>query len=296
VAADLPALASGLTHRDGPNYLSTIRTYRPFVMRSATETELPPKRPEDSDLSAVKTLRKALTILDAFASAERSLTVAEVALMTGVTRPTAHRLVQTLVSEGYLSQDPRDGRISPGFSVLQLAGRLLDTNRLRLEALPHLEALARTSGERSNLGILHRGQLLFLAGVEKPTLPTIYSRFGKTAPAYCVSLGKAILAELPDGKLNDYLAGQPLLRRTPNTITEPAALRKELARTKRQGYAVDNEEYMAGVFCIAAPILVDGGPAGAIGITGRSLETLMEHLDAIRHTAEVISHVLSRGA
>jgi DNA-binding IclR family transcriptional regulator len=265
-------------------------------MRSAAESEHALKRPEDADLSAVKTLRKALTILDAFAAAERPLTVAEVAIMTGITRPTAHRLVQTLVAEGFLSQDPRDGRISPGYSVLQLAGRLLDSNRLRLEALPHLENLAKSCGERSNLGILHRGQLLFLAGVEKPSLPTIYSRFGKTAPAYCVSLGKAILSELPPALLDAYLAGQQLLRRTPNTITQESALRKELAKVKRQGFAVDREEYLTGTFCVAATILVDGDPAGAIGISGRSLDALMAHVEAVRHTAEVISHVLSQGA
>jgi DNA-binding IclR family transcriptional regulator len=131
--------------------------------------------------------------------------------------------------------------------------------------------------------------------VEKPSLPTIYSRFGKTAPAYCVSLGKAILAELPEARLNAYLAEQPLLRRTPNTITQESALRRELARIKRQGYAVDREEYMTGTFCVAATIVVDGSPAGAIGITGRSLDGLTEHVDAIRHTAEVISHVLGSG-
>jgi len=173
-------------------------------MQSAADTVVPLRRPEDSDLSAVKTLRKALTILSAFAGAERPLTVAEVAIITGITRPTVHRLVQTLVAEGFLSQNPDDSRLSPGFSVLQLAGRLLDTNQLRLESLPHLEELARTSGERSNLGILHRGEVLFLAGVEKPSLPTIYSRFGKTAPAYCVSLGKAILAQLPRADLDIY--------------------------------------------------------------------------------------------
>ena len=264
-------------------------------MSTATDAEFPPRRPDDADLSAVKTLRKALTILDAFAVSERPLTVAEVALMTGITRPTAHRLVQTLIAEGYLSQNMRDGRISPGYSVLQLAGRLLDSDRLRLEAMPHLESLARTSGERTNLGILHRDQLLFLGGVEKPSLPTIYSRFGKTAPAYCVSLGKAILAELTEARVSAYLAAQPLLRRTPNTITQKGALRKELSKIKRQGYAVDREEYAAGTFCVAAAIVVDGVAAGAVGLTGRSLEALMQQLEAVRHTAEVISHVLSRG-
>jgi DNA-binding IclR family transcriptional regulator len=264
-------------------------------MQSAADTVVPLRRPEDSDLSAVKTLRKALTILVAFAGSERPLTVAEVAIITGITRPTAHRLVQTLVAEGFLAQNAVDSRLSPGFSVLQLAGRLLDSNQLRLEALPHLEELARTSGERSNLGILHRGELLFLAGVEKPSLPTIYSRFGKTAPAYCVSLGKAILAELSRAELDAYLADRPLLRRTPNTITRQGVFRRELTNIKRQGYAVDREEYMTGIFCVAAPIVVDGSPTGAIGLTGRSLDGLMQHVDKVRHTAEVISHVLSRG-
>ena len=71
--------------------------------------------------------------------------MAEVAIITGITRPTAHRLVQTLVAEGFLSQNSGDGRLSPGFSVLQLAGRLLDSNRLRLEALPHLESSHRAA-------------------------------------------------------------------------------------------------------------------------------------------------------
>jgi DNA-binding IclR family transcriptional regulator len=265
-------------------------------MRATSEAELPERKAEDSDVSAVKTLRKALSILDAFAAAERPLTVAEVAILTGVTRPTAHRLVQTLVAEGYLTQDARHGRVSPGYSVLQLAGRLLDSDQLRIEALPYLESLARTSGERANLGILHRNQLLYLAGVEKPSLPMIYSRFGKTAPAYCASLGKAILAQFPEERLAAYLADQPLLRRTPATITQESALRRELAKTKDQGFAVDAEEHTAGVFCIAAAILVDGSPAGAIGVTGRALDPLMEHVGSVRHAAEVISHVLSRGA
>ena len=68
-----------------------------------------------------------------------------------------------------------------------------------------------------------------------------------------------------------------------------------MGRIKRQGYAIDREEYVTGTFCVAAAILVDGSPAGAIGITGRSLEGLTEHVGAIRHTAEVISHVLSHG-
>jgi IclR family acetate operon transcriptional repressor len=264
-------------------------------MSALPETPTPARRSGENDASAVKTLRKALAILDAFAAAEIPLTVAEVAIRAGVTRPTAHRLVQTMIADGYLTQNPRDGRISPGYSVLQLAGGLLDTNQMRIEALPHLEALAREIGERANLGILHRNQLLYLAGVEKPSLPTIYSRFGKTAPAYCASLGKAILANLPESELKVYFAQVPLVRRTKNTITDEAVLRKELAEVRRKGFAIDREEHIPGLFCVASAILLDGAPIGAIGVTGRALEPLTQQVETIQHTAEVISHVLSRG-
>ena len=264
-------------------------------MSAVPDTEIPSRRAEDADNSAVKTLRKALAILDAFAAAEIPLTVAEVAIRAGVTRPTAHRLVQTLIADGYLTQNPRDGRISPGYSVLRLAGSLLDTNQMRIESLPHLETLARQIGERANLGILHRNQLLYLAGVEKPSLPTIYSRFGKTAPAYCASLGKAILSHLPEAELRAYFEQVPLVRRTGNTITDETVLRKELAEAKRKGFALDHEEHIPGFFCVASAILLDGAPIGAIGVTARALPPLIDQVETIQHTAEVISHILSRG-
>jgi DNA-binding IclR family transcriptional regulator len=254
------------------------------------------RKSEDADLSAVKTLQKALSILDAFAAAERPLTVAEAAVRADVTRPTAYRLIQTLVAEGYLSQDPGDGRIVPGYSVLQLAASLLDTSMIRLESLPHLENLARVTGERVSLGILHRHKMLYHAGVEKPSLPTIYSRFGRTSPAYCSAIGKSILAYLPEPQLRAYLQQQPLVRYTETTITDEAALRAELAEVRRRGFAVDREEHSIGLACVGSPVLIHGRPVAAVAVTGRSFEPLLTHSGIVQHTAEVISHVLSRGA
>lgn len=265
-------------------------------MNTAIGKDAATRRAEEKDTSAVKTLHKALVILDSFAAAEMPLTVAEVAIKAGVTRPTAHRLVHTLIADGYLTQNPRDGRISPGYSVLRLASSLLDTNQMRLEALPHLDSLAHELGERANLGIIHRNELLYLAGVEKPSLPTIYSRFGKTAPAYCSSLGKAILAHLPESELNAYFAAVPLACRTRNTLTDETRLRAEFDEIRRMGYAVDREEHIPGHFCIASTIFLDGAPIGAIGVTTRALDPLIARVDLVQHAAEVISHVLSRGS
>ena len=137
--------------------------------------------------------------------------------------------------------------------------------------------------------------MLYLAGVEKPSLPTIYSRFGKTAPAYCSAIGKAILAHLSEMELRAYLSDKPLIRRTATTITDEAVLRAELAEICRSGFAVDNEEHAPKLFCVGSPILVHGRPVAAIAVIGRAMEQVLTHTDTVRHTAEVISHVMSRG-
>jgi DNA-binding IclR family transcriptional regulator len=247
----------------------------------------------EDERGLVKSLQKALAVLEAVGKADIPPRIAEVAVAVGISRPTAYRIVQTLIAEGHLVQDPYSGRLGIGYSVLQLSARLLDSNRLRLESLPHLQRLADLAGERTNLGILHRNQVLYLAGVEKPSLPTIYSRFGKTAPAHCCSLGKAILAYLPSPELQRLIAAEPLRAHTPNSITSVPRLLEELDQTRKRGYAVDREEHVLNSNCIAAPIFDGHNRAvGAIGISSRNYEPLIEHVPVLRHTADMISHVL----
>lgn len=252
---------------------------------------LAPDGSED-DRGLVKSLRKALAVLEVVATAELSPRIAEVASAAGISRPTVYRLVQTLIAEGYLTQDAQSGGLAPGFSLLMLSAGLLDRNRMRLEALPHLQSLANLTGERTNLGILHRHKVLYLAGVEKPSLPTIYSRFGKTAPAHCCSLGKAILAHLPEQEVHGLLAAEPLRAQTPNSITSMPRFLEELEATRRRGYAIDSAEHMANSCCVAATIFSHDRAVGAIGISARKLEPLLGQIPVLRHTAELISHVL----
>ena len=254
---------------------------------------LMPAAAGDDGRNAVKSLRKAMTVLNVVAAADRPLTIAEIAVRAGIARPTAYRFVQTLVAEGYLAQSPVDSRCSIGLGVLPLAGSVLDRNRVRIEALPHLNALAQQTGERANLGILYRDRLLYIAGVEKPALPMIYSRFGKTVSAQCCSLGKAILAYWPEPEVRALIGRQPLKAYTPNSITDAAAFMVELAETRARGYAVDCAELVAGSYCLAVVILdARNQPVGAIGLSGRALEPLVAHATLVRQTAELISHLL----
>lgn len=249
--------------------------------------------PEDPRLPGVKTLGKALTLLDVVAASDHPPTISELALKAGLTRPTAHRLVQTLVAAGFLQQDLLDNRLTIGFAVLPLASSLLDRNRLRLEALPHLQALAHKMNERVNLGILNRNRVLILAGGEKPSLPTIYSRFGRSVPVHCCALGKAMLAFLPTEDVQAIVKAQPLTARTPKTITTVSALLKDLEAVRARGYSIENGENSPTSCCVGVPILDDHDrPIAAISVSARSLDALIRNISEALRTAELISHIV----
>jgi DNA-binding IclR family transcriptional regulator len=253
-----------------------------------------PKTVANSDDPALgKSLQKGLAIMEAVSRADAPPRIAELAVGLGISRPTVHRVVQTLIAQGYLTQDPTSGRLSVGLSVVLLSASVLNRNRLRLEALPHLQSLATLTGERANLGVLYRNRVLYLAGVEKPTLPMIYTYFGKSAPAHCSSLGKAIMAFLPEAEYQAVLASEPLNAHTPRSIVDPQRFTIELKAIRGQGYATDDEEHVIGSCCVAAPIFdKQNRPVGAIGVSGRALQPLLNHVEALQRTAELISHVL----
>jgi DNA-binding IclR family transcriptional regulator len=248
-----------------------------------------------SDKNEMKSLRKAIGVLRAVSDSGRSLTVAELAATAGISRPAAYRIVQTMVAEGLLEHEPHHGGIALGYDLLPLAANLLDRNNLRLEALPYLDTLAQNADARANLGVMHRNRILYLAGAEKPSLPAIYSRFGKSVPVHCSSLGKAILSRLPEAQIREIVASEPMVRRTANTIVDIDALLADLVVTRQRGYAIDNAESADDVWCIAAVITgANKQPVGAIGISGRDFKAIEAHSGAVCQTAEVLSHMVTR--
>jgi DNA-binding IclR family transcriptional regulator len=252
-----------------------------------------PNVSDDPRLPGVKTLGKALTLLDVVAGSEHPPTISELALKAGLTRPTAHRLAQTLIAAGFLQQNPLDNRLTIGFAVLPLASSLLDRNRLRLEALPHLQALAHKMNERVNLGILNRNRVLILAGSEKPSLPTIYSRFGRLIPVNCCALGKAMLAYLPEDEAQAILKSYPLVAKTPQTITDIPAYLRDLEGVRSRGYSIENGENTPTSCCVGVPIVDSHDrPIAAISVSARSLDLLEKDIGDVLRTAELISHIL----
>jgi len=125
---------------------------------------------------------------------------------------------------------------------------------LRRQAQPFLEELAEQTHETVNLAILDGKHVLYIDKIESPETIKVDLNIGKRLPSYCTGLGKAMLAQMSEKKVKQLFKEETLTAYTPNTITSIEDLLAELSKIKRQGYSIDNEEYVKGLVCIAAPV------------------------------------------
>jgi DNA-binding IclR family transcriptional regulator len=215
----------------------------------------------DTDGSGVthRSLEHGLRLLEAVAvSGGASLT--EVAGRTGLPRRTAHHLLQTLVTLGYLHQDPSSRGYVVGPTPLQLA-RAWSPEQLGELVAPYLAELTRRGREGSSLAVYRNGVITIAAKRERDGAVRVVQNATARRPVHCTAVGKAIAAWLPAHEVGELLARMRLRRHTPKTIATRADLEVELRRIRAAGYAVDDEEHVPGIRCIAMPIF---GPAGEV--------------------------------
>jgi len=232
-------------------------------------------------LPEIQSLARGLKIMELLAANDDPVSVTELATELGIDKSSASRLVHTLSAYGYAEQDATSRRYRLGPQIVRLSRSLLTRMPLRDEAKPFLRQLVERTGECAHLAVLAQDRALYVDQVESPASLRVTTGVGTLAPLHCTALGKCLLA---------FGNGVPLPKElrsfTPRTITDPEALRLHLEQTRRQGYAVDDEEYDYGVRCVAAPVFDFRGKAiGAIGISGPAGRM---GLDRIPHFAQVV--------
>ncbi|MFL6020717.1 MAG: IclR family transcriptional regulator, partial [Gaiellaceae bacterium] len=212
----------------------------------------------DIEAGFSQSLERGLGILAAFSPTQPSLGVSELAREVGLSRSTTHRYMSTLTRLGYLQQDPASRRYRLGPRVLDLGFSAINSMELRVISSPYLQRLSDDTGFTVNMAILDGGDILYVercrsarAGQREIDLNL---HVGSRLPAYCTSMGKVLLAFLPDDRFADVIAGLELKKRGSNTLTSRAALRAELAQVRARGYAVNNEELAFGLRSIAVPV------------------------------------------
>jgi DNA-binding IclR family transcriptional regulator len=218
----------------------------------------------------VATLGKGLDVLELVA--ERGpLSVSEAARRLGLNRASAHRFLATLRQWGYLRQG-EDGLYGLSSKLLELGRRAVARPELTRLARPHLLELAGRFQETVNLGVWDHGEVLHIDKIDSPEILRTDQPVGGRAPAYATALGKALLAGLPPSELEAYLDGVELRALTPKTLTTPEVLRREIRRCRRRGWAVDNEELVAGLRCVGAAAADHRGrPVCALSLSAPSI-------------------------
>jgi IclR family acetate operon transcriptional repressor len=246
-------------------------------------------RPEQQDASS--SLIKGLSLLDLFSVTDFEISISEMARTSGIPKSTTHRLVTDLVEWGALERGRKGYRL--GVRMFEL-GHLVPAQRtLREVALPYAHNLNEVTGLTSNLAVRDKREIIYLEKISRRDLLVPHSRLGGRLPLHCTGLGKAILG-FSDHEFVESVLGAPLTRLSPKTITDPAALRRELARVRETKVAYDVEESQPGLFCVAAPIFGMGNQlVGAISVTGATaLSQAQRYASAVRMTAMAISRVL----
>lgn len=200
----------------------------------------------------VQSLQRGLAVIRAFDANHRELTLSEVAAATGVTRATARRFLLTLAELGYVRSEGRYFSLTA--RVLDLGYAYLSSLSLPEVAAPHLEALTAEVNESSSVSVLDGGDVVYVARVPTSRIMTVMINVGTRFPAFATSMGRILLAALPDDQLDTYLTGVRLAPLTARTVPTVGALREELDRVRAQGWALVNQELEDGLRAIAAPI------------------------------------------
>lgn len=214
--------------------------------------------------TGVQSLARAFGLLELIADVGGEAGVTELSARSGLPLATIHRLLRTLHDLGYLHQTP-----SRSYTLGPRLIRLGESASLRIGswAAPVLADLVERFQETANLAVLDVDHAVYVAQVPSPHSVRMFIEVGARVPLYCTGVGKALLAQLPDDRVEAYLAGSALLAVTPVTITDPERLRAELATIRERGYAVDDGEREVGVRCVAAAVL--GAPtASALSVSG----------------------------
>jgi len=237
----------------------------------------------------VKSLAKAMGVLECFSNRRPELGVTEIAQMLDLHKSTVHNIANTLEHMGYLSQNQETGKYSLGVRLLQFS--YIINNHMGLEKffLPFMKKIAARLNIVVYLGIPHGDEVLYIACAFPDESVGWRNILGEHAPMYCTGLGKAMLAFLPEDLREKYIS-RPLERFTEATITDRETLRKDLSLTRKRGWSVDSMEHEYGVTCIGMPIFAhDGRLVAAVSASASSLLLRPEVLEA---SAAVMREIL----
>ncbi len=197
-------------------------------------------------------LAKGLAVIESFSADRPRQSIAQVAAATGLDRATARRCLLTLAQGGYAEYDGKFFTLAP--RILRLGTACLATMPLPRVVQPMLDDLSDRIGQSTSVSVLDGDEIVYVARAAQLRVMSISLMPGSRLPAYCTSMGRVLLAGLPEAEARAILGPGPLPARSPRTLTDPEAVMATLARVRADGHALIDQEVELGLRSMAVPL------------------------------------------
>ncbi|MVW79261.1 helix-turn-helix domain-containing protein [Bordetella sp. 02P26C-1] len=251
------------------------------------------KQPGDT---YVQSFARGLSVIRAFGPQRPHMTLSEVAAQTGLTRAGARRILLTLAQLGYVAIDGRQFSLTP--RILELGYSYLSAMPLWDLAQPYMEEVAEATRESCSVSVLDGTDIVYILRLSRHKVMSINLAVGSRLPAWATSMGRVLLAGLPDTERDRLLAASDIRAHTPHSITNIEKLKQRLAQVRADGYACVVQELELGLQSVAVPIVDRSGRViGAMNVSGHasrypSDEMVEAFLPPLRQAAEQINQAL----
>jgi DNA-binding IclR family transcriptional regulator len=248
----------------------------------------------------VRALERALDLLDSFSIAEPELSFTELCERLELPKSTLFRLITILEERGYVERSSDSDRYRIGIRAFEVGSIYIQSTRIDAEAQPVLKALAQTCNQTANLAVLDNGEIVHIGVVAPSRAIRFYATIGQRDPAHCTGLGKALLSGSTDDELETLVKQRGLIYRTEQTVSTLDELRSQLAEIRERGYAIDDEESVPGLTCIAAPIRdANDRVVASVSVSGPTSEfeepQRATYIEEVVNAARSISNRLGNG-
>ncbi|SDK05031.1 IclR family transcriptional regulator [Natronincola ferrireducens] len=232
----------------------------------------------------VQSVERALAILEVLSDYGEGVGITELSTNINLHKSTVHRLLLTLIQKGYVEQNPETSKYKLTLKLFELGNKPLEKLDILTVAKPYLHQLKEVTHEVVHLVIREGTEIVYIDKVESENKIRMHSRIGTRSPMYCTSVGKAIMAYLPEEEVERLWENSEIKRLTPHTITDLNVMKKTLKEIRQKGYALDEEENELGIRCIGAPIFNHRGElAGAISVSGPTIRVTKEVVEGYKN-------------
>lgn len=219
--------------------------------------------------STIKSIVKAARVVDVLAEAGQPMSLASMSLELKISKSTLHGIISTLVEVGFLVQEQKTGRYQLGTRLFEIGSAISNQWNVRKIAYPFIQQISADLGETVHMAILDEYEVLYINKQESQSSIRIVTDIGVKLPAHCTGLGKALLSGLSMLELQYMISIKGLKRHTAATLATPEALWNDLEQIRSRGYAMDEQEFVEGLRCVAVPISNHAGEIiSAISVSG----------------------------